>query len=156
MPRLRICDECSRHVLVEEVRCPFCEAELSSAPREPEIKLPAGLSRAQRFAMAAVVVGQAATAGCTETVSVPVYGAPFTDAGSGKSGSGGAAAGRDGAAAVSGNVAVPVYGAPFVPAGSGGSGGAASAGSGGEQVSFPVYGAPFVDAGVKDDDAGEP
>ena len=159
MPRLRICDQCSRHVLVDEVSCPFCAAELSPAPQPAATKLPAGLSRAQRFALAAAVVGQAAAVGCTETRTQAIYGAPFTDdAGSGKSGSGGAAAaGRSGASGTD-SVAMPVYGAPFVPAGRGGAGGAggvAKAGSGGEPVAVPVYGAPFVDAGQNDDDAGE-
>lgn len=155
MPRLRVCDECSRHVFVDETSCPFCGAELAPAAASPALALPAGLSRAQRFALTAAVVSQAAL-GCTETRSIPVYGAPFNeDVGPGTAGKGGAAAAA-GSSGSAGVVAIPIYGASPVPtAGTGAAGTRGSAGSAGGPIAVPAYGAPFIDAGTPpDDDAG--
>ena len=160
MPRLRVNAMSARGTCSWTRPAARSAAQRSRPLRLPTaLALPAGLSRAQRFALTAAVVGQATISAaprprpspCTERRSTRTPGP-------GKSGSGGAAAaGRSGASGTD-SVAMPVYGAPFVPAGRGGAGGAggvAKAGSGGEPVAFPVYGAPFVDAGQNDDDAGE-
>jgi hypothetical protein len=127
MNQLRCCEGCSRHVLLSERECPFCRRELAPLPERVLPKLPAGLSRAQRLALAAAMAGQALTA-CAETTDrgpfFPPYGVPLAghagqvpNAGGGASGT--SAAGRGGAgmtgggAGRDGGVAIPVYGVPI-------------------------------------------
>ena len=122
MTRLRSCEGCARHVRLDEQTCPFCQRSLSAAPAPAPLKLPTGLSRAQRLAIAAAIAGGAACADTTEGggTPVPIYGAPLPAAGtvgqagsSGKAGSAAAGSAATGAAASGGQVAVPVYGAPL-------------------------------------------
>jgi hypothetical protein len=121
MNQLRCCEGCSRHVLISERECPFCQRVLAPLAERVLPNLPAGLSRAQRLAIAAAMASQAMTA-CAETsdtVAVPIYGAPIagssSPAGHGAGGAGGtstAGRGSDAGKAGSGPIAIPVYGAP--------------------------------------------
>lgn len=172
MSHLVPCPECSRHVRVTEVACPFCALPLDLAS-SPEPQLPrARLSRAATFAFGATLASASALAACSSDNDdgvgsvVPVYGAPaggtVNSAGSGGAESG---ASSGGSAHSGGATVMPVYGAPaggaFPTAGSGGgpsagSGGAPSnAGSAGEEAGaggsddsgggggpVPVYGGP--------------
>ncbi len=75
MTQLRACDACSRHVFVTESSCPFCGAQLTAAPRARALPIFAGMSRAQRMAIAAAAVASQAAVGCSQP-PVPHYGAP--------------------------------------------------------------------------------
>jgi len=159
MTRLRSCEGCSRHVLVSERTCPFCQRELAPLPERPPVQHMPGLSRAQRLALAAAAAAGPALSACMQ--SVPVYGAPAPQMEAGtNAGGAGAGAGRAGSEPPT---AVPVYGAPL--AGQPGPGGTAGRGaSGNGSVVMPVYGVPVSgrsgqpdkpDAGDADD-AGVP
>jgi hypothetical protein len=159
MARLRICDGCSRHVFATASACPFCGVSLAEAPVAPVTGIRAGMSRAQRFALAAAVVGGVACS--EETYATPVYGAPFDpDAG-------GVTGGAGGAGGESGNPQAGIGGASGTNGVAGASGGSSGAGGAGDDGGFsmPVYGAPFdPDAGQEDasmedasmEDASEP
>ena len=173
MTPLRSCDGCKRHVFVSELRCPFCAQSLRPVEgRAPSI-LQAGLSRAQRYAVAAAVAGSAA-GGCSkyheEPQSPAGNGAPSTAGTSGAMGAAGAAGntsntagagagnGAGGAEAIpqpmyGGGFPQPVYGAPFpgVAGSAGGPGGSGGADAGSDDDAgvdetppvAPAYGAPF-------------
>jgi hypothetical protein len=149
MTQLRCCTHCARHVLIHERACPFCQRDLPPAAERAPVKIAAGLSRAQRLALAAAIAGQSVAA-CAETSepipqSMPHYGAPLAGNLAPAAGSGGAGqqvAGRSGAAGTTG-VAVPVYGAPVY--------GAPIAGQPSPKPK-PDAGVPDVDA--SDEDAG--
>jgi len=140
MNQLRCCEGCSRHVLISERACPFCERELTPLAERVLPNLPAGLSRAQRLAIAAAMAGQAALTACAETTdgsAMPHYGAPL--AGNSASGSPAGSGGGSGR-----GVAVPVYGAPV----------AGHAGSG--VIIAPPYGLPIAGWSSPTKDAGPP
>jgi hypothetical protein len=170
MTRLKTCARCARHVFATETQCPFCGVALAVTELKPLSILHAGLSRAQRLALAAAVLGQTAigcaesTDGGTDAGSAGMSGAGQGSAGTsgmggdaGISGIAGMMAGQGGTGGEAGTgMAVPVYGAP-VPedagiAGTGGTGGGMSAGTGGAAgtgMAVPVYGAPVPqDAGT--------
>jgi hypothetical protein len=172
MPRLRSCQGCSRHVYESETVCPFCKMALAPALQRAQPKVPSGLSRAQRLAMAAALAGPLAA--CPDDGTNPTtpnagasaeagtsaaeggaggFGQAGTGAAAGKGAAGkGGAAGK--ASGESGHVAVPLYGAPlagnraFPTAGTAGgqdedAGQAGEGGSaGGGHVVHPLYGAP--------------
>jgi hypothetical protein len=118
MNRLRLCEGCSRHVRESEQVCPFCQQVLAPLQLPAAVRLPAGLSRAQRLALAAAaaVVGQTIAA-CTAdgdggSMVQPVYGGSVPPA---TAGARATVAGRDAGpgSGGAGVVAVPVYGAPL-------------------------------------------
>jgi hypothetical protein len=142
MAELRLCEGCNRHVFASEQRCPFCATSLPALTPKPQTLLQAGLSRAQRYAIAAAVAGTAATS-CSKHHEE----APAGEAGSPAAGAG-RGAGSAGIAGLAGNTA-----AGSTAAGNG-SGVAGTAGDPfipqpmyGGGFPQPVYGAPFVDAG---------
>jgi hypothetical protein len=122
MTRLICCEGCSRHVRASEFVCPFCQREQTPMPAPPVANVPAGLSRAQRLALAAAMAGQA-LASCAKTnesmsAGFPHYGAPL--AGNMASAGNLASAGRGAAAAGSGAagrdvMTIPPYGLPPPP-----------------------------------------
>lgn len=75
MSDLAICSACSRHVRASEARCPFCDAELTTAMVEPKLAVsPKGMSRSKRYALsaAALATGVAASAcGGSSTTQAP-------------------------------------------------------------------------------------
>ena len=96
--RLRPCTECQRHVRGDEVRCPFCAAELGAAA--PGVKVPGTpLTRAAIIFGAATVV-----AACTS-------GGP--DGPTSSSSSGGSSSGHTS----SSSGATPAYGVPEIDSG---------------------------------------
>lgn len=120
MNRLRVCEGCSRHVMESEQVCPFCQLELAPLQLPAAVRLPAGLSRAQRLALAAAAVAGQALAACTADgdtgmSTTPVYGVPISGSPGNPAGARAPAAGRDAgpASGGAGVVAVPVYGAPL-------------------------------------------
>lgn len=150
MTDLRPCDECGRHVFASEPKCPFCASPLPAQPAKPPSLLQAGLSRAQRYAMAAAVASTAAT-GCSKYHEEPQRGEAGTQSAGGSAASAGtagdaAAGGRSGRGGTAGD--------PFIPQPMYGGG-----------IPQPVYGASFdagnaagsgaVDAGRADEDAGQ-
>jgi hypothetical protein len=156
MTRLRSCDACSRHVRITEQSCPFCKHTLTAANLPVAPKLPSGLSRAQRLAVAAAFASGQALAACADsTPQQPDTRAAGTGASAGKTAS--AAANGGSAAASSGNagigVATPVYGAPLA----GNPGIMATPPYGASPPPPPTAGKksdPVPDAGTPDDDAG--
>jgi hypothetical protein len=95
MPQLRCCEGCSRHVLLSERSCPFCQRELAAPLPRKLPSMPAGLSRRQRLTLAAAIAGQALSA-CAETTdgnTAPIAGATAA----GRGGAGNTAAGHGGA-----------------------------------------------------------
>lgn len=145
MTRLICCEGCSRHVRASELVCPFCQREQTPMPAPPVANIPAGLSRAQRLALAAAMASQA-LASCaktneTMTAAFPHYGAPLAgnmaSAGRGAPAAGSGAAGRD-------VMITPPYGAPPPPPPLAG------------RVAPPIAGHPSdsEDAGPNDQDAG--
>jgi hypothetical protein len=158
MTRLRSCDACSRHVLVTEQSCPFCKHRLAVATMPAPQKLPSGLSRAQRLAVAAAIASGQALAACADSTPMqPDNPAAGTGASAGQTANAGKGAANGGIAGQ--GVAVPVYGAPL--AGNPGVGPTAGF------TPIPPYGTsppppptagkkadPVPDAGAPDDDAG--
>lgn len=70
MARLVVCNACERHVHDGEDQCPFCDAPIVSAPREPAIP---GLSRAAHVALfAGAAVSAAVSASCGDAAKSPV------------------------------------------------------------------------------------
>jgi hypothetical protein len=143
MARLICCEGCSRHVRASELVCPFCQREQVPAPASPTANIPAGLSRAQRLALAAAMAGQALVA-CAKTnetikVALPAYGAPLAGnmarAGNAAPAAGSGAAGRD-------VMIAPTYGSPPPPPIAG-------------RAAPPIAGHPSdsEDAGLNDRDA---
>jgi hypothetical protein len=136
MNQLVPCPQCSRHVRVSELACPFCALPLDLSGT-PEPRLPSTrLSRAATLAFGATLASATALAACSGSdAPVPVYGAPEGGNANlaGAAGSATAAAGGG-----VGGGAVAVYGAP-----AGGNGSSAAAGSGnGGGGPVPVYGTP--------------
>ena len=125
MTQLRICEGCSCHVLASERSCPFCQCALPAPTARTLAKLPPGLSRAQRLAMAAALAGGQALGACaekTDEVFLPPYGLPLarnhSPASAGGGASGTSAAGRGSAASAGGAgrdaaVSFPPYGVPI-------------------------------------------
>jgi hypothetical protein len=70
MSQLRLCDGCSRHVLISEQTCPFCACELMPALQRALPTPRAGLSRGQRLMLTAAIAGQTLAA-CAETTHEP-------------------------------------------------------------------------------------
>lgn len=149
MTPLRVCEACSRHVLVTEQSCPFCKSALGPAPQRSFGKqLRAGMSRAQILAVAAAVTGQTLGA-CSDTVTRDGDG----DGNAGESGEGGGSGeagtgtgGRSGAGGTSvsgGGTSGMVGGAAGVAGMFGGSGG---------DIAVPEYGGSFpLDSGLDED-----
>jgi hypothetical protein len=147
MIRLICCEGCSRHVRTSELLCPFCQRKQTPTPESPTMNVPAGLSRAQRLALAAAMAGQA-LASCAKTnepikVVMPVYGAPLAgnvapSAGRGTPAAGSGAAGRD-------VMIIPPYGLPPPPPPAG-------------RAAPPIAGhaSDSEDGGANDQDAGSP
>jgi len=120
MSSLLPCTQCRRHVRADDVRCPFCSAELTAraVPRWL-VTAPKGTKRATLFA-----IGMGLASAC-ETSDTPIYGGPWVGGGGGSGGQSGAGQGVDGGTGGvlsggsggdggSGNVQ-PVYGAPVLP-----------------------------------------
>jgi hypothetical protein len=82
MTQLHVCTGCERHILSIEATCPFCSTAQPPRALAQRAKLPSGLGRSQRFALAAAAAGQM-LAGCANddkmAMPIPVYGAPFPD-----------------------------------------------------------------------------
>src|SRR5258708_2486102 len=170
MKHLVPCPECSRHVRVSELQCPFCALPLDLANTPPPQLPRSRLSRAATFAFGATFVSATAISACgADDAPAPLYGAPPLEGagapGSSNGGSGGTAAEPGGgqfgvAGGLMGEGGLePVYGgAPGeadagmggtlnLPGAAGASGeagaGAAPDSSGGKGGgSAPVYGAP--------------
>ena len=63
MSSLIRCLDCNRHLRNDEVTCPFCGAEITDEARAPRgSAVPAGASRAARFAARAALIAGAASA----------------------------------------------------------------------------------------------
>jgi hypothetical protein len=141
MKHLVPCPECSRHVRISELQCPFCALPLDLANTPPP-QLPRGrLSRAATFAFGATFVSATAISACggdAEESGLPNAGA----------------AGLASAGASFGGT-VPPYGSPPEPMG-GQFGVAGSQSSGGDGGLVPVYGAAGAPlyGGPPGDDAG--
>ena len=129
MSSLLPCTQCRRHLRAEDVRCPFCGAELAAraVPRWL-VTAPKGAKRATLFAL-----GVSLAAAACETNDTPIYGGTFAGGSGGQSGGGNG--GSDTGGSATGGSAT------------GGSGGLSgnggdSAGDGGSGNQQPVYGAP--------------
>ena len=145
MTRLICCEGCSRHVRASELICPFCQRAQTPTPALPTLNIPAGLSRAQRLALAAAMAGQALAA-CAKTNEpmaivttvdgAPLGGAVAPSAGRAAPAAGSGAAGRD-------VMFLPPYGLPPPPPLAG-------------RAAPPIAGhaSDGDDAGVNDQDAG--
>ena len=124
MKHLVPCPECSRHVRVSELQCPFCALPLDLAST-PAPQLPRGrLSRAATFAFGATLVSATAISACggdAEESGVPNAGAA-------------------GLASAGANVGgtVPPYGSPPEP--TGGQFGVAGSQNMGDGGFVPLYG----------------
>lgn len=69
MARLVVCGACERHVHDTEDQCPFCDAPIVRAPREPAIP---GLSRAAHVALlTGAAVSAAMSASCSDGAKSP-------------------------------------------------------------------------------------
>jgi hypothetical protein len=121
MERFRTCDECSRHVRVSEMKCPFCGHALEAAKLAPVPRGPAQLSRAQRIALIAAVAGSIAACGDDSASNKPsaqgIAGAAAgASATGGTTAAGAAAAGTSAAGAgAAGALSTAIYGAPTIP-----------------------------------------
>jgi hypothetical protein len=155
MAELRLCEGCSRHVFTSEQRCPFCARLLSPHTAKAPTLLQAGLSRAQRYAMAAAVASSAAAATSCSKHHEEARGGEAGESSAGTGAGAGAVAGSGaGSSGLAGNTAAGT--------------GSGASGTGPEPIPQPmygggfpqpVYGAPFVDAGVAGSgaiDAGRP
>jgi hypothetical protein len=121
MKHLVPCPECSRHVRVSELQCPFCALPLDLA-NTPAPQLPRGrLSRAATFAFGATLVSATAISAC---------GGDAEESGSSNAGAAGFNIGG----------AVASYGGPPMPVG-GQFGVSGAQGFGAEGGIAPLYGA---------------
>jgi hypothetical protein len=167
MVRLRCCDGCMRHVRSDEPVCPFCRRALASASARPRPRLPSGLSRTQRLALAAAMSGQALSA-CAEVTQgeSPAAGSVASVDSAGKGASSGAA-GSGVQSATAGKSAGPTAGKGSNIGATAGAVAAMSAQSGSNSIMVaPPYGGPPPpprdagtpdrDASSADDDAGTP
>jgi hypothetical protein len=143
MPRLRPCDACSRHVFVTETRCPFCQALMPNAPIDRDLAIRSGMSRAQRFAVAAAVAGQTLATGCASTTNPEPGGSASAGMSANPGSANAGSVSRDGAST--------------------GSAGIGESSSAGQPMMLVFYGNPMIvpppprppiDAGVAEDDAG--
>lgn len=87
MTPLAACPSCSRHVRIDEARCPFCAAELEGAfaDRPAPRAIVGRLSRAAIFAIGTSAAATGTIIGCSDDSDtggsvMALYGAPSIDA----------------------------------------------------------------------------
>lgn len=149
MLELRVCEACSRHVLITERSCPFCSAALGPAPQRAVGKLRAGMSRAQILAVAAAVTSQA-LGGCSDTVTKDGDGNAGASGSTG--GSGGASGAGDGGRSGAGGTSVTGGSSGTAGMVGGAAGIAGMLGGSGGEIAVPEYGGSFpIDSGLDED-----
>jgi hypothetical protein len=112
MNQLVPCPECSRHVRVSELECPFCALPLELSGTPPPRLPGARLSRAATLAFGATIASATGLVACVGT-SAPAHSPPVEAGSAGAAGSGAAGPSAGGAAGSDIRYApVAIYGAP--------------------------------------------